>query len=253
MLQTSPPRYEATPLKGSFSLIFLCWTGLVGGWSQLISPQLPPKDLLLWVFWRELPILKAWATFSDFTHSLGWDCLIWLSLVLFCFAWTTVQIYLQLSLLSENVALRQCQKPFPIWTLMVFLWFLNPLPSAPPPTHTSAGSSVPQDLGWSSSFQSACPDLLSWPFLPAAIMVKCLTGPCSDLSMCQNQHTICTSGFFRADPKRSIYPDIDILMSNGQKLWGHTVGGRIDFRIPPRILYLNRDVEIVNSNHFILG
>lgn len=78
------------------------------------------------------------------------------------------------------------------------------------------GSSVSRDLGWSSSFQAAHRDHLPWPFLPAAVTVKCLTWPCSGLSMCQNQHTKRTSGFFRADPKISIYPDVDILMSNGQ-------------------------------------
>lgn len=70
--------------------------------------------------------------------------------------------------------------------------------------------------GLVSSFQVARPDRLPGSFLPAAIMVKCLTRSCSGLSMCQNQHAIRTLGFFRADPKISIYPDVDILMSNGQ-------------------------------------
>lgn len=96
-----------------------------------------------------------------------------------------------------------------------FLWYLDILLGL----HTipfSLGSSVPWNLGWSSSLQAAHPGCLPWPFFPAAIMVKCLTWPFSGFSMSQNQHTIRTSGFFRADPKRSIYPDIDILMSNGQ-------------------------------------
>lgn len=52
-------------------------------------------------------------------------------LILFCYAWTTVWIYLQLSRLSENVALRQRHKPFPTWTLMIFLWYLDPLLGLP--------------------------------------------------------------------------------------------------------------------------
>lgn len=86
----------------------------------------------------------------------------------------------------------------------------------PSPSASPGGSSVPEDLSRSSSFQASHPACLPWPFLPAAILVKCLTRPCSGLSLGQNQHLICTSGFFRADPKISIYPDVDILMSNGQ-------------------------------------
>ena len=87
---------------------------------------------------------------------------------------------------------------------------------------------------------------------PAALVVKCLTWPCSGLTTCQNQHAVRTLGFFRADPKISIYPDVDILMSNGAKLRGHTVGGRAEFRIPLIILELDRDIDIVHSNHHIL-
>lgn len=55
--------------------------------------------------------------------------------------------------------------------------------------------------------------------LSAVSVVKCLTRPYSGLSVCQNQHAICTSELYRADPKISVYPDADILMSNGQSSW----------------------------------
>lgn len=101
---------------------------------------------------------------------------------------------------------------------MIFLWFVDLLPglSLPPLLqshlcHRTPLVSSPQQL----------PRPLPWAFPSAAIVVKCLTRSCSGLSTCQNQHAVRTLGFFRADPKISIYPDVDILMSNGQSSEAH--------------------------------
>lgn len=48
---------------------------LVGGYREPSSLSLSPEDPQLWVVWRELPILKAWAT----PKTLVWACLTWLS------------------------------------------------------------------------------------------------------------------------------------------------------------------------------
>lgn len=112
------------------------------------------------------------------------------------------------------MTLRQTRKPFPLWTLMCSLWYLDPLQGhfCPVlPKATGAMGCEPVSFFPSSSLRR--PGLA---FLPAAIMVRCLTRPCSSLSKSQNQQTIRTSGFFRPDPKISIYPDVDILMSNGR-------------------------------------
>lgn len=121
VLQGQGHPLESVFASGSSMLRWL----LVGAESQPSSLELSPKHPQLWVFWTEFPTLKAWATFNDFTQNFGWACLIWHPVVLFCYAWITVWIYLQLSLLPKNVALRQCHRPNV--DLMIFLWYLDSL------------------------------------------------------------------------------------------------------------------------------
>ena len=87
-------RGQGHPLESVFASGFstLSWL-LVGRQSQLSCLELSPRDPQSWVFWTDPPTLKAWAIFSDFTQNVGWACLTWRPVVLFCYAWITVDLF----------------------------------------------------------------------------------------------------------------------------------------------------------------
>ena len=181
------------PLESVFASGFsaLSWL-LVGGQSQPSCLELSPRDPQSWVFWTDPPTLKAWAIFNDFTQNVGWACLTWRPVVLFCYAWITVDLFTAFPVAWE-CGFETVSYGVPNMGLMIFLLFVDLLPglSLPPLLqshlcHRTPLVSSPQQL----------PRPLPWAFPSAAIVVKCLTRSCSGLSTCQNQHAVRTLGFF---------------------------------------------------------
>lgn len=161
-------------------------------------------------------------------------------------------IYLQLSLLSKNVALGQCHKGlFPTWALMIYLWYLDD-PPQPLPCSSPAGSSVPWALGWPLHSKQLTQTTSVGPSFQQLSWWNAWHSPAQACPPAKINMQYVLLGFLELTPKISIYPDVDILMSNGQSskdtllVTERNSESHSEFQ-------LDRDLEIVNSKHLILG